>query len=95
MGKRHRSFRFPQARILLSLGPSPDELDGIFFGIFGGIYRLANLVQNDSDPVTPLCERSRTISLEPSFDNKRLNHGPRKLKLTNLHPFMTWPHILR
>ena len=42
-----------------------------YFGCFEAIYRQVNLVQSDSETVASSYGRSRTISLEPTFDNKR------------------------
>ena len=58
---------------------------------FGGIYRQVNLVQNDSAVVTSWYERSRTISLEPNFDNKR---QPMQIKVDELPPVHDQAHIL-
>ena len=41
------------------------------FWAFGGIYRPGSPIQSDSDAANSSHARSRTISLKPTFDNKR------------------------
>ena len=86
---------FPQARA--NGGVYPADLDLHLMNSaeyperFGGIYRQVNLVQNDSAVVTSWYERSRTISLEPNFDNKR---QPMQIKVDELPPVHDQAHIL-